>query len=653
MTRWGHRGRPLAPEAQTPPSTPVPNPEEAPSERPPSEQAEKEAAQQRREAAPFRAPQPERTQSTRQVLDLARRLIESGQTDRAVVVLEDLYAENPGTSAVWSRLLDAYKAARRFDEALAHIDARIEAEGPNAYVVALRASTLFASGDPDGATAAWAEAIALAPEAAQTYRTVANSQTGLRLYAEAAATLTAGAVQLDDDEAFVLERAHLWGLGGDYRESARLYLTVLGDDETAARNVQNQLARLSESSGALEGFRAAVDSAVAGDPFNAAFREMAAWVALEQEDYDSALDATRAADRLQRGDGRAVFRFAEAALAGGALDAADAALDDVLDRQGDGPLVAPALLYRARIAEARAEASGERPSTGEPTPLYDRARDAYVQFAADYPQSPDTPEALRRLADLYLDVYLAPDRAEVTLNQLIASTFDAATVGQARLDLGRVALQRGDLFDARDRFVSVEEQIRIGPLAEQARYELALIDFYEGYLFSALARAEAMDDNTAADVANDAVSLRLTLDENAGQDSTQNALRLYGRAALLHRRGLHADALATLDSLDVLDAKDPLRPLGDESLILRAHVLRASGDARASLGVLGRLPQEHPRSYFLDRALFAEAEIYERDLLDPSAALDAYGRLLDLYPGSLLAPRARERLRDLRQRPGT
>lgn len=638
---------PLAPEAQTPSSPPVPIPEA-----PRTEEEEKEAAQ-RRENAPFRAPQPERTQSTRQILDLARRLIEGGQTDRAVVLLEDLYAETPGTSAVWSRLLDAYKAARRFDDALAHIEARIDAEGPNAYVLALRASTLFASGDPEGADASWAEAIAFAPEAAQTYRTVANSQTGLRLYAEGAATLTQGAERLGGDDVFVLERAHLWGLGGDYRESARLYLTVLGDDESAARSVQNQLARLSESTGALDGFRTAVDSAVASDPFNAAYREMAAWVALEQEDYDAALNATRAADRLQRGDGRAVFRFAEAALAGGALDAADAALDDVLERQADGPLVPPALLYRARIAEARAEASGERPSTGEPTPLYDRARDAYVQFAADYPRAPDTPEALRRLADLYLDVYLDADRAEAALNQLIASTFDAGTVGQARLDLGQVALQRGDLYEARDRFVSVEEQIRVGPLAEQARYELALIDFYEGYLFSALARAEAMDDNTAADVANDAVSLRLTLDENAGQDSTQNALRLYGRAALLHRRGLHTDALTTLDSLDVLDAQDPMRPLGDESIVLRAHALRASGDSRGALDVLARLPGEHPRSYFLDRALFSEAEIYERDLLDPSAALDAYGRLLDLYPGSLLAPRARERLRDLRQRPGT
>ena len=584
------------------------------------------------------------------MLDLARRMIEGGQIDRAVVILEDLYAGNPGSLAVRSRLLDAYKTARRFDEALALVDALVAERGASVQVLAERGTVLYLAGRADDATATWEEALAIAPEAEQTYRLVSNAIGGLRLYKEAADVLERGHERLQQPGLFVLERAHLYGLGGEYQRSAELYLEVLRDNPDGAESVQSRLARLAESAGALEAFDAAIQEAVATDPFNTAFREMDAWVALERQDYARALDATRAADRLRKGDGLAVFRFAEAALAAGALDAADGALDDVLSRHADGPLVPPALLYRARIAEARAREAGERPSTGSATPLYDRARDAFAQFAADYPGHPDTPEALRRLADLYLDVYQDADRAEAALDRLIASSRDAGVVGQARLDLGDVALQRGDLYEARDRFASVEDQIRIGPLAEQARYELAMIDFYEGYLFSALARAEAMDDNTAADVANDAVSLRLTLDENAGPDSTNAALRMYGRAALLYRRGLNADALTTLDSLA---ADDPTHPLADEVLVLRAHALRASGDSEAALAVLERLPTEHPLSYFRDRALYLAAEIQERDLLDLAAALDTYGRLLDQYPGSLLAPRARERLRDLRQRADT
>lgn len=584
--------------------------------------------------------------SVRETLDLARRLSEAGQTDQAVNLLEDLYDAAPRSLPVFTRLLDAYETARRFDDALALVDARLEADGASVRLYTQRGVSLYKAGRLEEAEATWAEAVQLAPHLEQTYRTVSNGIGGLRLFSEAAAVLAQGRDHLGREDLFQLELAHLYGLGGEYRQSAALYLSLLGTEPEHVRTVQGRLARLAESAGALDGFDAAIREAVATDPFNAAFRQMEAWVALEREEYGRALDATRAVDRLDGRDGLVIYRFAEAALAADALDEADAALDVILDRYADGPLVAPALLHRARIAEARARLAGESTASGLPTPLFDRARDAYARFAEDYPGHPDATAALRNLADLYLGVYRQPDEAEATLTRLMAASFDPQVLGQAQLDLGVVALQRGDLFDARDQFQSVEDRVRIGPLAEQARYELALIDFYEGFLYSALARAEAMDDNTAADVANDAVSLRLTLDENAGPDSTNAALRQYGRAALLHRRGLHTDALATLDSLA---ADDPQHPLADEVLVLRAHALRDLGHYDDALAALGRIPQEHPRSYFLDRALFLSAEIHEHRLADPTAALDAYGRLLDQYPGSLLAPRARERLRALRE----
>ena len=597
-----------------------------------------------KDATPLDRERPRR--SMRETLDLARRMIEAGQTGSAVNLLEDLLAENPRALPVYSRLLQAYEAARRFDDALALVDARIEMDGPSVFLLAQRGASLYKAGQPEAAMQAWDDALALDPDREQTYRTVSTSISSLRLFTEAADVLDRGRVHLGRDDLYLLERAHLYGLGGEYRTSASLYLDVLAAQPEAVGTVQARLARLVESAGALDGFDEAIRQSVSDDPFSLAFRQMEAWVALERQEYARALDATRAADRLARGDGATVFQFAQAALAADALDEADRALDHILERYPQGPLVAPSLLERARIAVARAEIAGESTAAGGPTPLYDRARDALTQFTQDYPNRPETAEALRLLADLYLEVFRQPDEAEDTLNRLIASTYDAQTVGQARLDLGAVALQRGDLFEARDRFQSVEDRLRIGPQAEQARYELALIDFYEGFLFSALARAEAMDDNTAADVANDAVGLRLTLDENAGPDSTNRALRQYGRAALLHRRGMETQALATLDSLH---ADDPSHPLADEVLVLRAHALRALGQSEAALAALARIAAEHPRSYFLDRALFLSGEIHEFTLADPEAALRAYEQLLDRYPGSLLAPRARERLRALRE----
>ena len=215
-----------------------------------------------------------------------------------------------------------------------------------------------------------------------------------------------------------------------------------------------------------------------------------------------------------------------------------------------------------------------------------------------------------------------------------------------------MALRRGDLDAARERFADVDETVRVGPLAEQARYELALVDFYQGFMFSALARAEVLDENTAADAANDAIALRVTLSEvldpeaPAEDDPSATPLHVYGRAALLHRQGRTDAALAALDSLD--SAAGAAHPLADESLYLRASVLLAAGQAQAAVEVLDRLEAGHADSFFLDRALRLQARAYERDLGDADAAAGRYDRLLERFPGSPLAPEARAELRRLR-----
>jgi outer membrane protein assembly factor BamD (BamD/ComL family) len=77
-------------------------------------------------------------------------------------------------------------------------------------------------------------------------------------------------------------------------------------------------------------------------------------------------------------------------------------------------------------------------------------------------------------------------------------------------------------------------------------------------------------------------------------------------------------------------------------------MLRTTGRFREAYDAFAELPLLHPRSYLADRAFFEAAEIQERDLSDAEAAVKLYSRLLSEYPGSLLAPEARERIRRLR-----
>ncbi|MFN3597205.1 MAG: tetratricopeptide repeat protein [Rubricoccaceae bacterium] len=575
---------------------------------------------------------------------LARRYLEAGQPERAIALLEDLHAADPASYAVFQALREAYERARRYDDALALLDRRLAAQrSPD--LLAERGATLYRAGRHDAARQAWEDALALAPRAEQTYRSVANVVAELRLYAEAAAYLERGREALGRPALYAFERANLYGLAGDHARAADAYLAAIAEapePRQAVQVVQDRLARLVTDRGAPEAFTAAVERAIRQDPLNRSYRELAAWLAAERRDWAAALEATLAIDRLAREEGQSVLAFAMQARAAGEHAQAARALAYVLERHPASASVPPALVEQARLSDDAARAAGESRRTGRPTPHADVARQAYRDFAARFEGRREGAAALRRLALLERDVYLDFAAADTLLARVAA--FGGPETDLARLERAELALLRGDLYAARAAFASLEEELRLGPVAEQARFELAQIDFYDGYVLSALAQLEAMGENTAADVANDALSLRLTLREGTGpDDAATDALRGYARAHLLHRRALDRDALATLDSLGATLEAD--HPLADQALFLRALVLRSMGRAADADAALATLPARFPDSFYRDRALMLRADLAARELADPEAERRAYLALLEHHPGSLFAPEARARLR--------
>jgi outer membrane protein assembly factor BamD (BamD/ComL family) len=206
---------------------------------------------------------------------------------------------------------------------------------------------------------------------------------------------------------------------------------------------------------------------------------------------------------------------------------------------------------------------------------------------------------------------------------------------------------RGDLRSARVQFGRLEEALRIGELAELARFELARLDFYEGHFASALTLVEALDENTSTDIANDAIEIKVLLRENQGPDSLSLPLRMFAEAQLLRRQRQPHQALSTLDTLL---ARYPDHKLSDEVAFLRAGLLADLGDYQQAIESYRRVESEHAGSYLADRSIFEVAELYETRLGDVSSAKNAYGDLLLKYPGSMLAAEVRARMRRLREK---
>ncbi len=581
---------------------------------------------------------------------LADTYLRGGLYDRAITLFEDLYAHSPETYAFFDKLKEAYENVKRYDDAVALVDARLaQHDGDPTALMTEKARLLYLKGDEQAAFDLWEAALDGSGALENTYRLVYSSMLQVRLLDRAIAVLERGRRALGQPTLYQPDLAYLYSLMGRHEQAMDEYLGLLALNERQLSYVRNRLNRTLEQEGALEASIAAAERGVRKAPLNRSYRELLAWLYMEARQYAKALDAYRAIDRLEKENGRVLFDFAQRAAAAAAYDVALEAFDEVLNRYPDAPVAAEAQFGLAVMHELWAEKTRERLFDDRgarlTAPHYDAALAAYRSFLQRYENHAYYPEALRRIGRLQQDVFFNLGEADATLNEVAQRYPNSQAALQARFDLGRIALVRGSLEEARLIFGRLVEQLRLGELAEQARYEQALIHFYRGEFDAARTLVSALDENTSTDVANDAIELKVLLVENKGPDSLNTPLRRYAEAALLHRQ---RHETAVVERMDALLRDFGQHPIADDARFLRATALREAGDARQALAAFGEIPLIHPQSYLVDRSLFQAAEIQEQDLQDKEAALATYTRLLTEYPGSLLVPEVRLRIRTLR-----
>jgi tetratricopeptide (TPR) repeat protein len=544
------------------------------------------------------------------------------------------------------KLKQAYENVKQYDDAIRLVTKRLDNYN-TPMLMSEKARLQYLAGREEQAYATWDTAVSLAPERSSTYRIVYQALADIRRFDRAIDVLQRGREALDDDSAFAIQIAYLHSLIGNHREAMQEYIAILDANPDRIDFVRSRLRPFVEQDEGLPASIAVLQEAVQDAPLNRGYRELLAWLHMENDDYRAAFDVYRAIDRLEKEQGRTLYPFARKAADAGAVAVATDAFEEILERYPNAAVAPDAKrglgdMYRAQAQQAGEQAvnaSGERVSA----PNYEAARDAYRSFLNTYPAHPDVPTVMLRLGRLQQDVFQNPDAAEKRLREVVQRVPGSDTAQEARYDLGRLELQRGNLDEARLIFSRIVEEVRTGDLANKARFELAQIDFYEGAFTAAETQLDATDENTSADVANDAIALGVLIRSNRGPDSTNTPLTLYAEAQLLDRQH-HVDRAA--ERLDSLLTAYGNHPLADDARMDRARLYRKQGRTADAAAAFAELPLIHPRSPHADEALFAAGQAYE-ELGDVQAAVKAYNRLLENHGGSILAPDARARLRSL------
>jgi tetratricopeptide (TPR) repeat protein len=237
-----------------------------------------------------------------------------------------------------------------------------------------------------------------------------------------------------------------------------------------------------------------------------------------------------------------------------------------------------------------------------------------------------------------------------TAESLLKFMFDKAWLGKNDKALAQIAyadllLFTGRRWDAIIYYRRAEKALDQSVIGQEAKFKRAKAAYYVGDFQWAQGIFSVLKESTSKLIANDAMQYSLLITDNMALDSTTEALEAYARADLFYFREMYDSALALLEILELGYAE---HPIADESLFLRATIKAKQGDYKEAVVLWQRVVDEYGKDILADDALFEMGQVYELQLYNKEAAMQAYQKLFTEHVDSFYASTVRKSYRRLR-----
>jgi len=272
--------------------------------------------------------------------------------------------------------------------------------------------------------------------------------------------------------------------------------------------------------------------------------------------------------------------------------------------------------------------------------------DDYRKLLSELGQNNRTLEAMRSMANLYAFYMDDKDSAIVVLQDAVKiGRAESDFIDKCKLDLGDIYLLKNEPWESTLLYSQVEKSQKETPLGYEAKLRNARQFYYTGDFELSKALLDILKMATSREIANDAGSLSLLIQDNTGLDTSEDAMKEYASIDLLLYQNQPELALGRLDEM-LKKYKD--HTLADEILWLKAKTYAKMGDNVKAVENLQVIVDKYAMDILGDDALYMMADLYQNRLKDKDKSMDLYQKLLEKYPASIYAADARKRFRQLR-----
>jgi hypothetical protein len=445
---------------------------------------------------------------------------------------------------------------------------------------------------------------------------------------------------LSNEQAFVYELIRMYQIKRDKNLLVQEFLNAFETMPQLIQLAQNSLAAIFESDADYDNLQFALYRKIQKDPSKEVYTQLLIWDFMQQHKYEMALIQLIAQDKRTRDDGGQLFNAIETFTANGDYKSAIKAYEYLLTKGTENVYYIQSKVELINI-HYKQLLEGKIAKTET-----QKLADEYFGILTDYGKNSQTIFALKRWANLQAYYLNNPTAAKKELEAaLLIPGVSALEIGLMKLDLGDIYVLTNQPWDAILSYEQVSTQFEGQPVANEAKFRVAKLSFYQGNFAYAKSQADILKASTSQLIANDALNLSLLISDNLQNSTDSSALKMYADAELLIFKNQSQKALVKMDSITVKYANNSLE---DDILLLKSKIFIKDNDLSKAVLMLRELYTKQAESIWADDAIFTLADLYENRLNDQPQAQLLYQKLLTDYPGSMHIAEARKRFRKLR-----
>ena len=554
----------------------------------------------------------------------ANRLMQQQNYEQAIPILSDLHDQNPSSFVFFDRLVDALIQTSELDRAENIVRKQIDRGFVTLQARGILGEILHLKGQQDEALEVWYNALESSNGNIQAHYIIASSMNNRREYDEAIRTYREARDLLNNQTLFLNELANTYMQAGRFDESVNEYFRLILESPRQMAIVQQRFFQMRDqqlydiASFELEDLM--LDLSTTHEAYSSLY-QLLSWLLLETEQYERAYNFARYYEEQTSHTVYSLFSMGNRFLAAKQFQYAENAYQfykestNLSTRYRSYDELSNTYLQWANYAEQNNLTPADSIRT-----LYQKSynnAEELIEQNAEYEQAD---RVLSRLAELSLDIFKNRDSAVrwfQTLQKISGSDDPYSLYTE-----GRIAIFDENFSLARQHLARADRATDQSNLSEKVRYFSALSDFFAGDSEFAEIQLRSLERRNDSYYANDAVQLRMWIQNGMRADTTGSVLDTLGDGVYAIHTGDYERALNQLSPLlqnsqavltdDLTVELSTALPV--EYSALKLQLINKQIDSNSGSPLLERL--------MWDRALLVEQIVQGRIIINPDRRSD-------------------------------